>query len=185
VPPDRAGTNRVRIRGRSVPNSGADLQVIQVRESSTFLRAEVRRRQWVLRCAGDVAAAIRFDACPMILRHGDRPAIATAAAGRQQRCCDDERSTVLGSEAKPAALGYVFVPWFSTATNSRGIFGDPKARVITLKRRSKKRLVAVAVVSRRGGTIARSAACAIFRAVTHGYFWNWRCGGSRAAVVVR
>src|SRR6202043_2192734 len=76
-------------------------------------------------------------------------------------------------------------PGFRPQQTVRGIFGDPKARVITLKRRSKKRLVAVAVVSRWGGTISQAAACAIFRAVTHGYFWNWRCGGSRAAVVAR
>src|ERR1700746_2886782 len=71
-------------------------------------------------------------------------------------------------------------PGFRPQQTVRGIFGDPKARVITLDRSSKKRLVAVAVVSRWGGTIARAAACAIFRAVTHGYFWNWRCGGGRA-----
>src|ERR1700680_3471789 len=76
-------------------------------------------------------------------------------------------------------------PGFRPHQTVRGFFGDPKARVITLKRRSKKRLVAVAVVSRWGGTIARSAACAIFRAVTHGYFWNWRCGGSGGAGVGR
>src|SRR6202046_1495951 len=67
----------------------------------------------------------------------------------------------------------------------RGIFGDPRARVITLKRRSKKRLVVVAVTFRWGGTTARSAACAIFPAATLGYFWKWRCGGARAAVVGR
>src|SRR5262249_31354355 len=44
----------------------------------------------------------------------------------------------------------------------RGIFGDPSARVITLKRRSKKRLVVVAVAFRWDGTTARSGACAIF-----------------------
>src|SRR5450759_3983001 len=92
---------------------------------------------------------------------------------------------VTNSEAKPAALGYVFVPWFSTGTNSARDFGDPKARVIALNRRSKKRLVAVAVASRWGGTTARSAVCAIFRAATRGYFWNWRCGGSSATVVAR
>ena len=58
------------------------------------------------------------------------------------------------SEAKPAALGYVCVPWFSTRTDGARDFGDPEARVITLKRRSKKRLVDVAVAFRWGGTIA-------------------------------
>ena len=59
----------------------------------------------------------------------------------------------------------------------------PKARVITLKRRSKKRLAAVVVASRWGGTTARCGACAICRAATLGYIWNWRCGGLIAAVV--
>src|SRR5262249_57998465 len=59
----------------------------------------------------------------------------------------------------------------------RGVFGDPNARIITLKRRSKKRLVVVAVTFRWGGTTAGSAACAIFPAATRGYFWKWRCGG--------
>src|SRR5271168_132014 len=67
----------------------------------------------------------------------------------------------------------------------RGIFGDPSARIITLMRRSKKRLVVVAVIFRWGGTTARSGACAIFPAATRGYFWKWRCGGSSAAVVAR
>ena len=39
----------------------------------------------------------------------------------------------------------------------RGIFGDPKARVIGLNRRSKKRHAAVAVACRWAGTIARFA----------------------------
>src|SRR5262249_59323686 len=67
----------------------------------------------------------------------------------------------------------------------RGIFGDPGARIITLKRRSKKRLVVVAVTFRWGGTTARSGACGIFPAATRGYFWKWRCGGARGAGVGR
>src|ERR1700681_5075263 len=76
-------------------------------------------------------------------------------------------------------------PGFRPEQTVRGIFGDPKARVITLKRRSKKRLVDVAVAFRWGGTTARSAVCAIFRAATRGYFWNWRCGGARGPGVGR
>ena len=67
----------------------------------------------------------------------------------------------------------------------RGIFGDPKALVIALKRRSKKRRAAAVVASRWAGTIARSAVFAIFRAATNEYFWNWRCGELIAAVVAR
>src|SRR3954468_18259464 len=57
-------------------------------------------------------------------------------------------------------------PGFRPEPTVRGIFGDSKARVITLNRRSKKRLVAVSVASRWAGTIARSGACVIFRAAT-------------------
>jgi hypothetical protein len=39
-------------------------------------------------------------------------------------------------------------PGFRPEQTVRGIFGDPKARVITLKRRSKKRLAGVAGASR-------------------------------------
>src|SRR3979411_3548176 len=67
-------------------------------------------------------------------------------------------------------------PGFRPEQTVRGVFGDPKARVITLKRRSKKRLVVVAVTFRWGGTTARSAACAIFPAATRGYFWKGRGG---------
>src|SRR6202521_2851612 len=76
-------------------------------------------------------------------------------------------------------------PGFRPERTVRGIFGDPKARIVTLKRRSKKRLVAVAVASRWGGTTARSAVCVIFRAATRGYFWNWRGGGGGATLVAR
>jgi transposase len=51
-------------------------------------------------------------------------------------------------------------------TAVRGVFGDPKARVIGLNRRSKKPLAAVAVTSRWAGTTARCAGCAICRAAT-------------------
>ena len=60
-------------------------------------------------------------------------------------------------------------------------FGDPKARVIGLNRRSKKPFVVVAVAVRRAGTIIRFAGCAICRAATRGFSWNWRCAGSTVA----
>src|SRR5437773_11589351 len=71
-------------------------------------------------------------------------------------------------------------PGFRPEPAVRGVFGDPKARVIRLKRRSKKQLVAVAVASRWAGTIARCGTCAICHVATRGYFWNWRCGAWKA-----
>src|SRR6516162_9177540 len=65
-------------------------------------------------------------------------------------------------------------PGFRPQPTVHGVFGDPKARVIKLKRRSKKRLV----VSRWAGTIASRAGCAICRVATRGFISNWRCGGS-------
>ena len=62
---------------------------------------------------------------------------------------------------------------------------DPKARVIGLNRRSKKPFVVVAVAVRRAGTIIRFAGCAICRAATRGFSWNWRCAGSTVATAAR
>ena len=36
-----------------------------------------------------------------------------------------------------------------------------------------------------GSSTAKSAGSAICRAGIRGYFWNWRCGGSSAAVAAR
>ena len=56
--------------------------------------------------------------------------------------------------ATAAAVGCVLLPGFRPEPTVRGVFGDPKARVIRLKRRSKKRLAAVAVMSRWAGMTA-------------------------------
>ena len=69
-------------------------------------------------------------------------------------------------------------PGFRSEPTVCGVFGDPKARVIRLKRRSKKRRAAVAVASRWAGTTARFAGCAICRAATRGFSCNWRCAAS-------
>ena len=78
--------------------------------------------------------------------------------------------------SEASGFGYIFGPWFSTGTSSTRDFGHPKARVITLNRRSKIRLVALRSHPD-GVRTARSAVCAIFRAATRRYFSNWRCGG--------
>ena len=66
------------------------------------------------------------------------------------------------SEATSATVGCILLPGVFARPTVRGIFGDPQARVIFLKRRSKKRRAAVAVGSRWAGTTARSVGCAIF-----------------------
>src|ERR1700745_1418916 len=58
----------------------------------------------------------------------------------------------------------------------RGIFGDPKVRIVTLKRRSKKHRVDAAAASRSGGTTAKSGRCVTCPAGTCEYCLNWRCG---------
>lgn len=77
---------------------------------------------------------------------------------------------------------YAF-PGFRPEGPVRGVFGDPKARIIKLNRRSKKRCVALAEPSTAVGTTARSVACAIFPAATHGYTWNSMCDAFFAGVV--
>src|ERR1700741_3701154 len=67
-------------------------------------------------------------------------------------------------------------PGFRPEPTVRGIFGDPKARLITLKRRSKKRRAGAAVACTWVGTTAKPVGSAICRAGIRGYFWNWRCG---------
>src|SRR5207302_5724216 len=69
-------------------------------------------------------------------------------------------------------------PGFRPQPTVHGIFGDPKARVITLNRRSKKRTAGAAVMPRWAGTTGKFGGCVIFRAATLGYFWNWRYGGA-------
>src|SRR5258707_9370041 len=68
-------------------------------------------------------------------------------------------------------------PGFRPQPTVHGIFGDPKARVITLNRRSKKRAAGAAVMSRWAGTTGKFGGGVIFRAAALGYFLNWRCGG--------
>ena len=54
-------------------------------------------------------------------------------------------------------------PHFRPRPTVHGIFGEPKARVITLNRRSKKQPAAVAVASTWAGTTGRCAGYAIYR----------------------
>jgi hypothetical protein len=79
---------------------------------------------------------------------------------------------------------YAF-PDFRPEGTVRGIFGDPKARIIRLRRRSKKRGAVVVDASITAGTIAPSVACEIFRAATRGYFSSSKCDAYFASCVAK
>ena len=79
---------------------------------------------------------------------------------------------------------YAF-PGFRPEGTVRGIFGDHKARIIKLIRRSKKLCALVVDACTRAGTIAPCAACAICLAVTRGSISNSMCGAFFASLVAR
>lgn len=56
----------------------------------------------------------------------------------------------------------------------RGIFGHPKARILPLRRRSKKRVVGLADRYMLAGTTARFVWYAIYRAVIPKYTLSWK-----------
>jgi hypothetical protein len=68
---------------------------------------------------------------------------------------------------------YAF-PGFRPQSAVRGIFVDPKARIITLKRGSKKRRAAVAVEYTADGTTDARGWFAISRVATGASFWRSR-----------
>ena len=76
---------------------------------------------------------------------------------------------------------YAF-PGFRPLPTVRGVFGDPKACVITLKRRSKKRSAVAVVECTRAGTTDAHGAFAICRVATRASFWRSRCVGCCARV---
>jgi len=69
---------------------------------------------------------------------------------------------------------------FRPSSTVIGIFGDPTSRVITLFRRSKKRVARHAVKSISDGTTARSDGCATSPAATVASIWMWKSGASTA-----
>lgn len=74
---------------------------------------------------------------------------------------------------------------FRPEATVRGVFGDPKARVITLVRRSKKH--AVVSVARRTpvGTTTRRGRSATCRVAIRGSMWNSTSGAARVGTVAR
>ena len=67
-------------------------------------------------------------------------------------------------------------PGFRPQPVVRGVFGDPKACVISLVRRSKKQFAAAAGGLRSAGTTGVYAKCATCLAATGAFIWNLRCG---------
>lgn len=71
-------------------------------------------------------------------------------------------------------------PGFRPMAKIKGIFGDSKARVVTLQRTQKKRYVGVAVQCIEAITTRRRDAYEIFHVEMPEYIWKWKCGGSNA-----
>ena len=67
----------------------------------------------------------------------------------------------------------------------RGIFGDPKARIIKLLRRSKKRAAAVVDARIAVGTIAQFVVCATFRVAIRGSISSSRSDASFAGFAAK
>jgi hypothetical protein len=74
---------------------------------------------------------------------------------------------------------YRFAGW-TPSERVKGVFGDPKAIVIELKRRQKKQSVHSAVNRQRVFTIARYAVSGIFPVVTGACMWSWKFDASFA-----
>ena len=68
-------------------------------------------------------------------------------------------------------------PGFRPKARVRGIFGDPKARIVCLERTGKKRCAEHAVRFIGLSTIARVAKFETFRAGMFESLWTWRSAG--------
>jgi hypothetical protein len=74
---------------------------------------------------------------------------------------------------------------FRPSSSVRGVFGDPKARVIALVRRSKKLYVAAAGKYNKAGTTVESARFEICHAAIRECTWSSRCAGSFVEAVAK
>ena len=72
-----------------------------------------------------------------------------------------------------------------TPVQVKGVFGDPKALVIELTRRSKKRAAAFVAKSTRVGTTRNASRCVIYRAVIGACIWRLMFAGFTARVATR
>jgi len=69
---------------------------------------------------------------------------------------------------------------FRVQQSISGIFGDPKARVIRLNRRGKKRFVVSVAVFSEPSTTGKSAEFGICPAGTCAFTWRWKSGACLA-----
>jgi len=74
-------------------------------------------------------------------------------------------------------------PGYSPRAGIKGIFGDPKARVIRLERIQKKRYAVVAAQHIGAITTRRCDEYGIYPAEMHGYTWKWKYGEYSAGSV--
>lgn len=78
-------------------------------------------------------------------------------------------------------LDAYWFPGFRPLAMVRGLFGDPKARIVSLQRRRKKRSAASVANPSGAFTTARYAGYATCRAATLASTWKSKCAGSTAA----
>lgn len=67
-------------------------------------------------------------------------------------------------------------PGFVPENTVRGFFGDPKARVVVLRRCRKKQFAVCVAMRRAVITTSGYAVCEICRVETPACIWSWRCG---------
>lgn len=79
---------------------------------------------------------------------------------------------------------YAF-PGFRPHSAVKGVFGDPKSRIVNLHRRAKKRSAAAVAGRRLAGTTARRGAYAICRVVIRGCSWSSMCVVSSAGAAAK
>lgn len=72
-------------------------------------------------------------------------------------------------------------PGFQPVALVRGIFGDPLARIVTLRRRRKKLSAAFAANPNLASMIESLGASATSRAATRGCSWKWKSDDSTVA----
>jgi hypothetical protein len=75
-------------------------------------------------------------------------------------------------------------PGFRALATVRGVFGDPRVRVVMLVRRSKKRSAAPAVIGTMAGMTAGDAGSVIYPAATPESISTWKSGASTAGTVM-